>query len=255
MLNSDDSHNVRRFGYIGWLAWFVAWYLVLMMLWVPVDWIYQQQKQQLPPIGRLTGTFWQGAAEDVELPIVLRSVSWQWAPSALLQGGLGYQLSLDKPQNQATLSANWDQTIKVSGLQLSGRLSDWLSSFQGQSLPLDVDISASLTEGVFSLQGCSELQQGRLYLQNWQGMMSDSLNRIGQIEAKLNCIEGQLQVAFQGDAPDVAMTGLWLLDPDQSYSLKVEARPQSPDVRDSLSAAGFDEQSAGVWQLQRKGRL
>ncbi len=264
MLNSKPGVSSARQGYLGVLG-FVAAYLILMLLWVPVPWLYPQLQSQsqsqsqsrppLPDIKRLSGTLWRGAAEEIALPLVLRSLSWQWDPLALLSARFGYQLALDSPQNRVQVSVAWDRSVALSDLQLSGRLSDWISTFQGQPLPLDVDVSASLAVALISPQGCANFQQGQVSLQNWQGLMADSLNRIGRIDAQLSCVEGRLQVDFKGLAADLQMTGRWLLSPDRQYQLTVEARPQDADIEDRLRAVGFAKRSAGEWRFVRQGRL
>ncbi|MEH6822977.1 MAG: type II secretion system protein N [Motiliproteus sp.] len=262
MLNSERGASSARQGYLGGLG-FVATYLILMLLWVPVPWLYPQLQSQsqpqlqptLPDIKRLNGTLWRGTAEEIELPLVLRSLSWQWDPLALLRAQFGYQLALDSPQNRVQVSIAWDRSVALNDLQLSGRLSDWFSTFQGQPLPLDVDVSASLAAAVISPQGCAQFQQGQVSLQNWQGLMADSLNRIGRIDAQLSCVEGRLQVDFKGLAADLQMSGRWLLSPDQQYQLTVEARPQDADIEDRLRAVGFAKRSAGEWRFVRQGRL
>lgn len=259
MLNSERGADSPRSGYLGWVLGFIAAYLILMLLWVPLPWLYPQLQPQshppLPDIKRLSGTLWRGTAEEVALPLALRSLAWQWEPRALLSAEFGYQLTLDSLQNRLNVSVGWDRTVALQDLQLNGRLSDWISTFQGRPLPLDVDISASLAAGEISPQGCAQFQQGQLSLQDWQGLMAASLNRIGRIDAQLSCVEGQLQVDFKGLAEEVQLSGRWLLGPDLQYQLTVEARPQDADIEDSLRAVGFAKRSAGEWQFVRQGRL
>ena len=270
MLNFKRQGGRSRSGLVKCCFGFVAVYLLLMLLWVPVAWFYPQVKSQpslkqplasfqLPEIKRLSGNLWRGVAQEIALPVSqplrLRSLAWQWQPSALLKAAFGYRFSLAESQNQAQLAVAWDRSLIIKDLQLSGSLSEWVSSFQGQPLPLNVDLSASLTQGRIGLQGCSALVQGKLSLQNWQGLMAETLNRIGRIDANLDCIDGKMQLLFKGEAKEVQLSGRWLLDLEQGYALTIEARPQTADIQDRLGAVGFVERSAGVWQLSRQGRL
>ena len=85
--------------------------------------------------------------------------------------------------------------------------------------------------------------------------MSESLNRIGRIDATLVCVDGGLQVGFKGQSPELRLSGRWLLGPDLRFTFTAEAQPQGADVEDSLRGAGFVERRSGVWQLARQGRL
>ena len=255
--SSSRSHGLK----LGLL--FVVAYLLLMLLWVPVHWTYPQIKSllpagsasQFPDIKRLEGTFWRGRAENISLPLELSSLSWKWDPGALLNVAMGYQLTLGLPQNQARVALAWDRSLAVKDLRLDGSLSDWVSSVQGQPLPLDVAISAQLMGARISEKGCLALQQGQVSLQNWQGLMSESLNRIGRIDATLVCVDGGLQVDFKGQSPELRLSGQWLLGPGLRFTFTAEAQPQGADVEDSLRGAGFVERRSGVWQLARQGRL
>ncbi|MFT6913731.1 MAG: hypothetical protein ACJAWL_000017 [Motiliproteus sp.] len=260
MLSSEGrpeapQNDCRRLG-LG----FVAVYLLLMLLWVPAGWIYQQplpsaqSQYSLPVIKRLSGTLWRGTAEGIMLPLALRSLSWQWDPQALLSASWGYQLTLDSAQDRARVAVSWDQA-RIRDLQLSGRLSAWVSTFQGQPLPLDVEISASLTDAWIGPLGCTTLREGQVSLQKWQGLLSVSLNRLGKIDAGLSCVNGALQVDFKGSEETMRLSGRLLLNPDLSYRLTVEAHPQAPEIKDRLSAVGFVERAAGAWLFRRQGRL
>lgn len=261
MSNSEDQRDSPKTSYLRLGLGFLAAYLLLLLLWVPAGWVYQQllpklqPSLELPVIERLSGTFWQGRADEIMLPLALRSLSWQWDPGALLSGSLGYQLSLSSAQDRAKVAVAWDRSFWVEELQLSGHLSSWVSAFQGQPLPLDVEISASLSDARVALQGCAALQRGQVSLQNWQGLMSESLNRLGRIDAQLSCVNDRLQVDFKGSEADVQLSGRWLLSPDLSYLLTIEAHPQAPDVKDSLGAVGFVERGADTWLFRRQGRL
>ncbi|MFT5719905.1 MAG: hypothetical protein ACI9W6_000193 [Motiliproteus sp.] len=261
MLSFERQEQALQAGYLRLGLGFVAAYLLLMLLWVPAGWVYQQllpsepSQHSLPVIKRLSGSLWRGTAEGVMLPLAVRSLGWQWDMRALLSASWGYRLTLNSAQDRARVAVSLDGAARVKDLQLNGRLSAWVSTFQGQSLPLDVEISASLTDARIGRQGCTTLQEGRVALQDWQGLMSESLNRLGRIEANLSCVGGSLQVDFEGSEAAVQLSGRWVLNPDLSYLLTVEAHPQALDIKDSLSAVGFVQRASGVWLFRRQGTL
>lgn len=263
MSNSEPQPPSWHSGALQLGLLFVVAYLLLMLLWVPVHWAYPrfpsllpaEPRSQLPVIRHLQGTLWQGRAEEIALPLELRLLSWQWDPRALLSAALGYQLTLGGPQNQARVALGWDRSLSISELSLDGRLSDWVANFQGQPLPLDVAISARLIDARLSEQGCLGLRQGQLALHNWQGLMSESLNRIGTIDATLTCVDGGLGIDFEGQTAQLQLSGQWRLGPDRRYSLTAEAHPQAIAIQDSLRGAGFVERRTGVWRLTRQGQL
>jgi hypothetical protein len=226
-------------------------YLVAMLALFPARWLHQQFEPMLPRVGSVQGSLWQGTVENVQLPLSLRQLQWRWSPLSTLQGRLGYRLALG--EGDASVLVQWGpgQQLYLENLNLQGQLNDWFGSFYGAPLPLNLAVDAKLKQAVLGPQGCVSIDAAEIRVTQWQGLMADTLNRLGPVEAKLSCDDGVVNATLNSE---VGLQGHWRLQPNRQYSLELQVDRPDSELRSQLKLLGFRAAGNGL-RLRRKGRL
>ncbi|WP_207062857.1 type II secretion system protein N [Motiliproteus sp. SC1-56] len=254
-MSSELSVTEREPSWRKLLLGFVLLYLLALVVLVPASlvfsWIEDRTALSLPAA---QGSLWHGQLAAGESFRGVQGLTWDFSPQALLRGRLGYELEVgqDVIQGQAGLGA--DGNLYLDQVRIDGRLGELIDNINGMPLMLDVQLNGLVNGFAWGSEGCEGLQEGRLLIDDWQGMLASRLNPLQGVQLALSCRERRLTGVFTAGRAEAGLSGQFSLTADGRYQLEVEAKPQTEALNALFLDLGFASRD-GSLRLQRQGRL
>lgn len=233
----------------------VVAYLLFLLVLLPATTLLGWVEQRGPVrfLG-VEGTLWKGRLDRVVAPVELRGVEWRFSPAELLRGGLGFDLGLGGGVATGTVAVSPGGAVFARGVRIDGRLSQLLESIEGVPLLADPRLMGTLAELSWRPEGCGEITDTRLVLDDWRGMMGKRINLLEGVRLDVGCEEKTVVVAIEALSGDANLVGALRLAPSGGYDLQLTAKPTVAALRELFLDLGFQE-SQGLLRLQQRGRL
>lgn len=190
---------------------------------------------------QVSGHLRQGQAQHLQLPTAsLDRLSWQWQPSALLAGRLGWQLRLSDQGEQlsAQVSLSWRQHWHLDAVQGQLPLAT-VAALAGHSLPfLNGQLVVDLPTVRINAQGVVQHIEGVVQLVDGQ---LPSGAPLGTVQAEFGTQADMIIAELRDTGGPMRLEATLTLSPDGRYRLAGELGARDgadPNLRQTLNLLG-----------------
>lgn len=178
----------------------------------------------------LEGTLWQGSIRRAMYNRqVLTDIKWQFKPSQLFKGALGYEVSFGKPRQANSISGKGLVTIGVMGKTIEDAIFRMPASHVKPMLPIPMGringrVIANIKEFTLGAPVC-ESTQGDISW-NKAGIDMNGSIEFGSIDANLSCEQGKLLAKFDGEN-NLGLSGQAVIESEKKFGFDGFLKPSA----------------------------
>lgn len=178
----------------------------------------------------LQGTLWQGSIRQAMYNRqVITDIKWQFKPSNLFKGALGYQVSFGKPRNVNSISGKGLVSVGLMGKTIEEAMFRMPASNVKPMLPIPMGkingrVIANIKEFTLGSPVC-EMAQGEISW-NKAGIDLNGSIEFGSIDANLDCEQGKLLAQFNGDN-NLGLTGQAVIESNKKFGFDGFLKPSA----------------------------
>lgn len=178
----------------------------------------------------LEGTLWQGSIRQAMYNRqVITDIKWQFKPSKLFTGALGYQVSFGKPRKSNSVSGKGLVIIGLTGKSVEDAIFRMPAANVKPMLPIpmgriDGRVIANIKEFTLGTPVC-EVAMGEVSW-NQAGIDINGTIEFGSIDANLSCEQGKLIAQFDGDN-SLGLTGQAAIESSQKFGFNGFLKPSA----------------------------
>lgn len=207
----------------------IGFYLISLVFTAPANHLYEKVKHKIPTVllSNINGNLWRGQGYLSLAELEIGSIEWQFSPSNLLYGKVGWHFSF--PQLFSNLNFAfypWNtQTIQV--LKIHGSVSGFTDLY-----PFLEGIQASLAADLsdLNLTDC-KTSKGSLMLKD---VVIAGL-KFGTINGQLTCNNGLYAIVLNNTDSKVLLKGVLNLSDNRTYKLNSIIKTTDQHTLDLLS--------------------
>lgn len=181
---------------------------------------------------QLEGSLWQGSIRQAMFnKQVITDIKWQFKPSKLFTGSLGYQVSFGKPRQASSISGKGLVSVGLTGKTVEDAVFRMPAANVKPMLPIpmgriDGRVIANINEYTLGTPVC-EIAQGEV-IWSKAGVDINGTIEFGSIDANLGCEQGKLLIQFDGEN-NLGLTGQAVIESSQKFGFDGFLKP-SPDL-------------------------
>ena len=196
----------------------------------------------------IEGTIWSGVIRNVSVSGAdLGDIKFKTRPSALLQGAIRAQVSLNGEDvfGVSEIGAGLGGGLQINDADLRLNLTRLSRRYAFMGAPIEGTATVQVEAFSINKNGCGRAN-GKIWTDVLKGPAKVFNGEAFDLSGPIECDEGIVKVMLAGKGGEGSATMTIAVQPDLSYVLTADATPSRQEIDQALQLIGFEKSESGL---------